>query len=98
MKSTNLNKRHYTLDQAKIHLLIISRLPLRSHLQYLNTKRKKKKAEVTPEIKMRSKCPRPTTQDKIPSKTKKKKRSIKNMKCKTFLLKMRVLKIKTFKN
>jgi len=67
-------------------------------LQYLNTKRKKRKAEVTPETKMMSKYPKLTTQDKIPSKTKKKKRSIKNMKCKTFLLKMRVPKIKTFKN
>jgi hypothetical protein len=67
-------------------------------LQYLNTKRKKRKAEVTPETKMMSKYPKLTTQDKIPSKSKNKKSSIKNKKFITFLLKIRILKIKTFKN
>jgi hypothetical protein len=79
-------------------LLLSNLLPLRKHLQSPNIKRKRKRQEVTPEIKMKRFRQKPLTLGKIPSKSKNKKRSIKNKKFITFLLKMRVQKIKTFKN
>ena len=64
-----------------------------------NTKRKRKKAEVAPEIEMMMTiCLKSFMLSKILSKMKNKKRSIKSMKFITLLLKMRVLKIKTTKN
>jgi hypothetical protein len=79
-------------------LLLSNLLPLRKHLQSPNIKRKRKRPEVTPEIKMKRFRHNPLILGKIPSKSKNKKRSIKNKKFITFLLKMRVQKIKTFKN
>lgn len=64
-----------------------------------NTKRKRKKVEVAPEIEMMMTISlKPFMLSKILSKMKNKKRSIKSMKFITLLLKMRVLKIKTTKN
>ena len=85
------------LDKQIIHLLS-NLLPVRRLLESLNTKRKRKRQEATPEIKMMRFHHNPLTLGKIHSKSKNKKRSIKNKKFITFLLKMRVQKIKTFKN
>jgi hypothetical protein len=78
--------------------LLSNLLPIRKHLQSPNTKRKRKRQEVTPEIKMKRFRQKLLTQGKIRLKSKNKKRSIKNKKFITFLLKMRAQKIKTFKN